>query len=134
MKYWAVLLLAGLLAGCGGGGGGLFSRAAPNDKFIAFFNFDSVQLSPEARAVVHEAADAAKARKPMRIELAGYTGREEDARTDDRVAAQRFMAVEEALVAEGIDRMLFRRAALVDPVPLPATAVRRIEIRLLDTP
>jgi outer membrane protein OmpA-like peptidoglycan-associated protein len=130
MKQWLVIALTMLLAACAGGG----KPALGERPFIAFFNFDSVTLTPEARAVVHQAATAAKTLHPKRIELAGYTGREEEARTDDRVAAQRFTAIEDALVAEGLDRTLFARTAIVDPVPLPATAVRRIEIRLLGAP
>jgi outer membrane protein OmpA-like peptidoglycan-associated protein len=129
MKHVLVLVMSVLLAACAGGG--IFGPRETPDKFIAFFNFDSVMLSPEARAVVHQAAVAAKTMHAMHIELAGFTGREEEARTDDRVAAQRFAAIEEALVAEGVDRALLKRVALVDTVPLPATAVRRIEIRLM---
>ena len=49
----------------------------------------------------------------------------------DRLATQRFTVVEDALVAEGIERAMLTRAALVDPIPLPANAVRRVEIRFV---
>ena len=39
--------------------------------------------------------------------------------------------VERALIAEGLDPAIIVRTPLVDPIPLPATAVRRIEIRFI---
>jgi outer membrane protein OmpA-like peptidoglycan-associated protein len=98
--------------------------------YIVFFNYNAVELSPDARTVVHQAALSAKKLKGGRIELAGYTGREEDARTAAPLADKRFGAVEAALAAEGIDPATLSRVSVIDEVPLPATAVRRIEIRL----
>ena len=128
MKTGLVLALALLLAGCA------TRQAELPQQYLVFFNFDSAALTDETRAVVREAAANAKIAKPARIEIAGYTGAGPDARTDDRLATQRFTVVEDALVAEGIDRAVLTRAALADPIPLPANAVRRVEIRFVGAP
>ena len=99
--------------------------------FTLFFNYNSAAIAPEAQPVVREAAELIKRTRPASVQVAGYTGNEEVARTDDELAAQRFTNVENALVAEGVPRDLLARVSLNDPVPLPATAVRRIEIRLV---
>jgi outer membrane protein OmpA-like peptidoglycan-associated protein len=120
------LFVTVVLAGC--------MTTPPPDRFIVFFNYDSSQLSPEARVVVTEAADAARRTAPAPIQLAGYTGREPNARTDDDLAAQRFRTVEEALVMAGVDRARLSRVGLPEEAQLPATAVRRIEIRFMPQP
>lgn len=120
------LLLACLLAftGC------TTLSDTPPVAYIVFFTYDSGVLSADAHKVVDEAAAAAKASNPASIEIAGFSGKEPAPRADDELAAQRFLAVEDALVADGIDRALFARKTLVDTVVLPATALRRVEIRL----
>jgi OOP family OmpA-OmpF porin len=118
------LLLA--LSGCAG-----MSADVPR-TYIVFFNFNAVTLSADAQTVVQQAAAAAKSLKPKQIVLAGYSGRGEDARTAAPVAEKRFVAVETALTADGIDAALLSRVTVMDEVPLPATAARRVEIRLID--
>jgi outer membrane protein OmpA-like peptidoglycan-associated protein len=108
--------------------------AAIPEQYLVFFNFDSAALTDETRTVVRNAAANAKVVKPARIEIAGYTGQGADARTADQLATQRFVVVENALVAEGIDRTLLTRTSIVDPIPLPAQAVRRVEIRFIGVP
>jgi outer membrane protein OmpA-like peptidoglycan-associated protein len=120
------VLMTVVLAGC--------MTTPPPDRFIVFFNFDSAQLSPEARVVVTQAADAARRTAQSPIQLAGYTGLEPNARTDDTLAAQRFRTVEEALVAAGVERARLSRVGLPEEAQLPATAVRRIEIRFMPQP
>jgi OOP family OmpA-OmpF porin len=120
---FSFLAVAALLAGCATG------PAQAPERYIVFFNFDSAELSADSRAVVREASEHARRTPAAPVELAGYTGREPDARTDDQLALQRFTAVENAMAADGVDRARLRRVALMDETPLPATAVRRIEIR-----
>jgi outer membrane protein OmpA-like peptidoglycan-associated protein len=124
------LALSLFVAGCATQPGGAPAETIP-DLYTVYFNFDSAALNDDTQPIIRQAAANAKRARPARIEIAGYTGQEADARTDDRLAAQRFATVEQALVAEGIDRTLLARTALVDPIPLPATAVRRIEIRFV---
>ena len=128
-KIGLVLALALMAAGCA-----TTRPAEVPQQYLVFFNFDSAALTDDTRAVVREAAANAKIGKPTRIEIAGYTGAGPDARTDNQLATQRFAVVEDALVAEGIDRAVLTRARLVDPTPLPATAVRRVEIRFVGGP
>lgn len=106
-------------------------NAPPPDKYIVFFDFDSVELSQPALAVVAQAAAEAKRVNPARIDVAGYTGAVEGARTGEIIATQRFEAVGDALTAVGVDRMLIRREALTDGAQLPAVAIRRIEMRFI---
>ena len=127
VRMGLLLALTLLLAGCA-------TRGEIPQQYQVFFNFDSAELTEDTRTIVRQAAANAKLSMPARIILAGYTGLGADARTDDRLATQRFVVVEEALVAEGIDRAILSRSALVDPIPLPATAVRRIEIHFAAAP
>lgn len=130
-KFGLVLLCALAMSGC---------ATDPNEagnsnearNYIVFFPYDADTLTPDARDIVLRAAAMAKAMKPARIELGGYIGQGPTARTDSALTARRFAAVEDTLAAEGIDRRLFVQMPLVDEIPLPATAVRRIEIHLIE--
>jgi OmpA-OmpF porin, OOP family len=101
-------------------------------SYVVFFGYNATALTPIARDIVVQAATNAKAVKPARIDLGGYIGQGPTARTDSALTQRRFAAVEELLVAEGIDPKLFAHVPLVDEVPLPATAVRRVEIHLVE--
>ena len=123
-KLGLLLLVALVLAAC---------ATAKNETrtYIVFFAYNTAALTPESRNIVVQAAANAKAVKPVRIDLGGYIGQGPTSRTDGALTALRFDTVEGILAAEGIDRRLFARVPLMDEVPLPATAVRRIEIRLI---
>jgi hypothetical protein len=127
------LALAGavLLSACAGGPA---AEPAPPPVYLVFFDFNSAALSAAAKEVVVTAAADAKRLHPARIEIAGFTGREENARTDNALAGQRFKVVEDTLAAEGVDRKLFARLQLMDDIPLPAVGVRRVEIRFVIVP
>lgn len=101
-------------------------------RYMVFFTYNSVELSPVALDVIEQAARNATVLQTAHIEISGYTGMEENARTRPGLAAQRYAAVENALVARGIDHAHLRRIALSDEFPLPAVAVRRIEIRFVE--
>jgi outer membrane protein OmpA-like peptidoglycan-associated protein len=123
-KLGLVLLSALVLSAC---------ATARNETrtYIVFFAYDTAALTPEARNIVVQAAANAKAVKAVRIDLGGYVGQGPTARTDGALTARRFATVEDTLAAQGVDRRLFARVPLMDEVQLPATAVRRIEIRLI---
>lgn len=106
-------------------------NAPPPDKYIVFFDFDSVELSQPALAIVAQATAEAKRVNPARIDIAGYPGIAEGARTGEIIATQRFEAVANALTAAGVDPLLIRRAALAGGRQLPAVAIRRIEVRFI---
>ena len=128
MRFAALAAGLALLAACSTG------RDQAPQMFIAFFNYNSAAIAPDVQPVIREAAEAIKRSRPASVQVAGYTGNERDPRTDDDLAAQRFLNVENALVAEGVPRTLLTRVSLNDPIALPATAVRRIEIRLVPAP
>ena len=100
--------------------------------YIAFFPYDSVKLTADARKVVDNAAAAARDTHPATIELAGYT--ETTAAPSSRHFAEpRFTAVAEALIADGIDPKLLVRVPLPESeTVLSQTADRRVEIRLVN--
>ena len=103
----------------------------PN-KYIVFFPASVTALTPPAREIVLKAAEHAKEMNPAYIQLAGYIGDGPTARTDKGLTERRYAAVEEVLAAQGLDRTLFLRVPLADLTPLPATAVRRVEIYLIE--
>ena len=102
------------------------------DSYIVFFAYNATALTPDAHEIVVKAATHAKAMKPARIELGGYLGQGPTARTDSALTQRRFAAVEDTMAAEGVDAKLFARVPIADEFPLPATAVRRVEIHLIE--
>ena len=101
-------------------------------NYVVFFRYDSAELNSAGRQIVDQAAAAAKAIPAAKIEIAGYLDSATAAPTSRRFSAPRFNAVEQALIADGIDPKLFVRAQLADTESaLPGTADRRIEIWLI---
>ncbi len=102
LRVSLALLCALVLSACASMNGG-----AP-DKYIVFFDFDSVELSRPALAVVAKAAAEAKRANPTRIDVAGYTGAVEGARTGEVIATQRFEAVANARATDRMQEMAER--------------------------
>lgn len=102
----------------------------PN-KYVVFFPPTVTSLTPEALEIAVRAAAHAKEMNPAYVQLAGYIGDGPTARTDKGLTERRYAAVEEAMTAQGVDPKVFLRVPLVDETPLPATAVRRVEIYLI---
>jgi len=100
-------------------------------KYVVFFPPSATSLTPEGREIVAKAAAHAKEMNPAYVQLAGYIGDGPTARTDKGLTERRYAAVEEAMTAQGLDPKLYLRVPLVDEIPLPATAVRRVEIYLI---
>jgi len=99
--------------------------------FLLFFHASSADLTPEAQAIVDQAAEKAKQLKPSTIAIAGYAYNLGDPKDNERMAARRVDAVEKAMVADGIDPKLFLRLPLGAPDDsVGQTGDRRIEIRL----
>jgi outer membrane protein OmpA-like peptidoglycan-associated protein len=125
----SLLLCVVALAGCG------MMAPEPNapepNKYVVFFPPAATSLTPEAREIAVRAAKHAKEMNPAYVQLAGYIGNGPTARTDRGLTERRYAAVEEVLTAEGLDPKVFLRVPLVDETPLPATAVRRVEIYLV---
>jgi outer membrane protein OmpA-like peptidoglycan-associated protein len=101
-------------------------------NYVVFFRYDSAELNSAGRQIVDQAAAAAKSMPAKRIELAGYLDSATAAPASRHLSEPRFKAVEQALVADGIDPKLLVRAQLADTESaLPETADRRIEIWLI---
>ncbi len=125
MRHWlGGIALAALLTGCAA-----FQKEddAPRD-YIVFFDYNTADLSDAAKMIVDNAAQASKSLKVGEIDIVGHDG---SSRTPDKLADARFVKVEDALAAGGVPRNLFKRSTLNDTVPLPDTALRRIEIHLV---
>lgn len=131
MTRRVLLAIAGLaLSGCS-----LFQSNDAADKapvYIVFFRYDSDVLTADARKIVDQAAASARDTKPATIELAGYS--DASAPPSSRhLATPRFIAVTDALIADGVDPKLLVRVPLADTeASLPATGDRRVEIRLIN--
>jgi outer membrane protein OmpA-like peptidoglycan-associated protein len=99
--------------------------------FLLFFPASSADLTPDAHAIVDQAAEKAKQLKPSTIAIAGYVYNVGDPKDNERMAARRVDAVEKAMVADGVDPKLFLRLPLGAPEDsVGQTGDRRIEIRL----
>lgn len=121
----AVVMALMFLAGCA-------SIAPAAHKYIVFFNAKSVELSPDAKEVVNLAAAAIRDTHPALVVVAGEPNTVTAPGYDPRLAEPRFMAVEQALAAAGVDSNTMARAELTDlEAKVGATGDRRVEIRLL---
>lgn len=101
-------------------------------NYIAFFRYDSAELTPTARQIIDQAAAAAKAMAATKVEIAGYLDNATAPPEGRRLSEPRFKVVEQALIADGIDPKLLVRVQLADSeATLPATGDRRIEIWLI---
>ncbi len=99
------------------------------ENYIVFFAYDSAELDAAARDVVEQASADLRRFNPVSITLAGNMADQPAAQVSAEMSQRRFAAVEEALVAEGVNPALFGRTALAEEPGLPADAIRRIEIR-----
>ncbi len=115
------------LAGCA-------SLAPTTHTYIIFFNAKSVELSPDAKEVVNLAAAAIRDTHPALVVIAGEPNTVIAPGYDPKLAEPRFIAVEQALVAAGVDPNTMARAELTDlEAKVGATGDRRVEIRIVKT-
>jgi hypothetical protein len=98
-----------------------------HDFFVMFFPSGNVQLTPEARAIVAQAAVSAKAQKPSMIEIAVPP----DAPGGASLFEARVTAIENVLSAEGADPKRFARRPLSKPETAIPGAGGRAEIRIV---
>jgi hypothetical protein len=101
-------------------------------RFIVFFSGDSAALTPEAQLIVKNAASRIRDAHPATVMIAAGV----KAGGNMQLSEPRFLAVREALVADGIEPAIIARA----PIPGPRLASvdgglssgdERAEIRLL---
>ena len=98
-----------------------------NDFYVMFFPSGTVQLPPEARVIVAQAAVSAKAHKPSMIEIAVPP----DAPGGAPLFEARVTAIENVLSAEGADPKRFARRPLSKPETEIPGAGGRAEIRIV---
>ena len=104
-------------------------------NYLVFFHFDSADLSPEARQIVDQAAAGAKTMKPSTVAIAGFADKVGTPAYNQHLSERRVAAVQQALVADGVDPKLFLRIPLGDAdAAIEGTGDRRVEIRLSATP
>ncbi len=129
------LLLALAAAACqsrspgGAGAGQARLRSLP----VVFFTDDSAAMGPEARAVVAEAAERARARPGVPVSVRGFTAPEGNPSPafSRALAETRAQAVADALVANGVSqdrvRVEPRGATSFEMMPVES---RRVEIHV----
>jgi len=78
-------------------------QAAPIPKnFMVFFDFDKSDLTPEAKAIITQAADSANKQHSASIALTGYTDLSGGAEYNMKLSVRRGEAVKKMLVQLGI--------------------------------
>jgi outer membrane protein OmpA-like peptidoglycan-associated protein len=100
---------------------------------VVFFTEASAAMGPEARAVVAEAAERARARPGVPVSVRGFTAQDRAASPEfsRAMAEARVQAVADALVANGVPRDRIRVEPR-PPVPFEMMQVesRRVEVHL----
>ena len=133
-KSAAAILMMALafgLAGC---------KTAPKKadtprNYVMFFPFDSADLSPEAHAIVDQAAAGIKLLGPSTVAIAGFSDKIGTVGYNQHLSERRVAVVEQALTADGVDPKLFLKIPLGDSQSqIEGTGDRRVEIRLSVAP
>jgi outer membrane protein OmpA-like peptidoglycan-associated protein len=115
------------LAGC-------VSPAQPPRTFIVFFNAESAELTPTAKDIIARVSAAIVNTHPARVTIAGEPNTVTAPGYDPKLAEPRFIAIEQALIAAGVDSKIMERGALTDlEAKVGATGDRRVEIRLFNS-
>jgi len=109
--------------------------AAPSD-YLVFFDFDSAMLTPEAQAIVNEAAANAKSANANRIIVTGHTDTSGPAEYNMGLSLRRAESVRDELVLSGIPEANIELVARGQTQPLVPTPDgvrepqnRRVEIQ-----
>jgi outer membrane protein OmpA-like peptidoglycan-associated protein len=82
----------------------------PLPVYIVFFHKGSVEVAPESRPILTEAAAAIRRMRPGAVAIASGVAEGDNL----KLAGPRFNAIREALVAQGVGAELIARAALPD--------------------
>lgn len=120
-----LLLILAFASGCA-----IQPNARP-DIYLIFFDTNSAALSPAGSEAVATAATAIRLKHPAHIVIAGPKTTD-GAGFDTKLAGPRFIAVEQALIADGVGHELLSRAELNDQeAAIGASGNARVEVRLL---
>jgi len=106
----------------------------PTRSFIVFFGNNSYSLSARARAIVAEAAQAARGGGTTRIEVTGHTDRRGTVQVNQGVSVRRAQAVAAELRRLGIprDQIITRGAGESEPMIPTADQVREPQNRRVE--
>ncbi len=77
------------------------AKAAPRN-FMVFFDFNKSDISPQAAAIIHDAAGAAKMGGVTRVGVTGHTDLAGSDKYNMALSMKRANAVRDALVAQGV--------------------------------
>jgi len=113
------------------------NAAAVPGPFLVFFNFDSAEITPDARRVIEQAAEAFDQFGLAEIEAVGHTDTSGPAWYNQRLAERRAASVRSALQAAGVPSNSIETAGRGESDPLVPTGDgvrepqnRRVEIFL----
>lgn len=93
---------------------------APSDSLV-FFDWDSSELTPEARSIVNQAAANAKAQNATRIVAVGHTDTSGSARYNEILSVRRAEAVRDEMVLSGVPADIIEVIGRGQTEPLIAT-------------
>ncbi len=110
---------------------------APARTYLVFFDWDKADLTPRARQIIADAAQASTRVATTKIEVGGHADRTGTAQYNQALSMRRAQAVAAELVRLGVARNAIDITAFGDTRPLVATAAntrepqnRRVEIVL----
>ena len=125
MRLPGYVAIAVLLTGCS-----VFVHPAPAN-YMVFFPSSNTELSADARAVVDSAAADIRAHRPESVMIAAGIASGDNL----KLAQPRFLAVREALIADGVSEDLIARTAIADAsLSVGTTGDQRVEIKLVAKP
>jgi outer membrane protein OmpA-like peptidoglycan-associated protein len=124
-----VFIFCLLLAGCG-----TLFNSEPPPAYVVFFPDNSLDITPDAQAIVKSAAAKASFNPGQMVAVAGPSTKIAPG-YNPGLAEPRIAAVERALVAAGVPTSRLVRASLTTAnAKVDATGAQRVEIRLVDKP
>jgi len=113
------------------------TQPGPARSFLVFFDFDRADLTPRAREIIAQAAQASRSQQTTRIEVAGHADRSGTPQYNQGLSQRRANNVAAELVRNGVPRGAISVAAFGESRPLVPTADgvrepqnRRVEIVL----
>jgi len=121
----AILMLAVALTGCETSRSVYHYFVGTPSTFIVFFATGSAQLTPDAAAIVRDAATIINRTHPGSVIIAAGT------QAGMELSQPRFAAVRQALIDDGVGEDVIARSAIADPKLDIAPARQRVEIRLV---
>jgi OOP family OmpA-OmpF porin len=103
-------------------------------SYLVFFDFDSSQLTADARSIVATAAADALAGGSPRLDVTGHTDRSGSDAYNQALSIRRATAVQDALIADGVpaEIIVIRGAGEAEPLVPTADGVREPQNRRVE--